>query len=245
MNKRLEAMCRTLNLPVTADRWSAMAQQASTDNIAYSTFLYNLLEEEVAAKHARSVQTLLKFARLPFRKTLDDFDFPAQPSVDHRRIQECATLSFIEANENLIFLGPPGIGKTHLAVSLGLEAIAHGYKTYFVTAHELVLQCQKADAEGRLEKKIRSLVKPSVLIIDEMGYMKLDPGSAHYLFQVIARRYERGPILLTSNKAFGEWGEIMGDSIIATAMLDRLLHHSHIFNMKGESYRMKEKQKED
>lgn len=244
MNPTLEDICRTLNLPTVADQWSAEAKQASNDNIAYSDFLYNLLEQEAAAKHARTVQTLLKFARLPFRKTLDSFDFAFQATVDQRQIKECATLSFIKAKENILFLGPPGVGKTHLAVSLGLEAISQGYKTYFITAQELILQLKKAEANGVLEKKLRSLVKPSVLIIDEMGYMVLDPEGAHYLFQVISRRYERGPIILTSNKSFGEWGEVVGDTIIATAMLDRLLHHSRIFNLKGESYRMKEKQNE-
>lgn len=161
--------------------------------------------------------------------------------MDERRIRELLTLSFIDRKENILFLGPPGIGKTHLAISIGMEAIAKGYKTYFITAHDLVNQLRRADQEGKLEKKLRVFVKPTVLIIDEMGYLKLDPNSAHYLFQVIARRYEHSPIILTSNKSFGEWGEIVGDSVLATAMLDRLLHHSIIFNLKGESYRLREK----
>ncbi|WP_256370920.1 IS21-like element helper ATPase IstB [Geobacillus sp. DSP4a] len=176
-----------------------------------------------------------------YSKTIDTFDFTAQPSVDERRIRELLTLSFIDRKENILFLGPPGIGKTHLAISIGMEAIARGYKTYFITAHDLVNQLRRADQEGKLEKKLRVFVKPTVLIIDEMGYLKLDPNSAHYLFQVIARRYEHAPIILTSNKSFGEWGEIVGDSVLATAMLDRLLHHSIIFNLKGESYRLREK----
>ncbi|MFD4820683.1 ATP-binding protein [Peribacillus butanolivorans] len=151
------------------------------------------------------------------------------------------TLSFLTNNENPIFLGPPGIGKTHLAVSIGLQAISQGYKTYFISAQDLVTQLRKADLDQKLEKKLRSFVKPSLLFIDEMGYMKLDNYSAYYLFQVIARRYERGSIILTSNKSFGEWGDIIGYPIIATAMLDQLLHHSRIFNLNGESYRMKEK----
>ncbi|MFV9510099.1 IS21-like element helper ATPase IstB [Tepidibacillus sp. LV47] len=168
-------------------------------------------------------------------------DFTAQPSVDERRIRELLTLSFIDRKENIFFLGPPGIGKTHLAISTGMEAIARGYKTYFITAHDLVTQLRRAAQEEKLEKKLRVFVKPTVLIIDEMGYLKLDPNSAHFLFQVIARRYEHAPIILTSNKSFGEWGEIVGDSVLATAMLDRLLHHSIIFNLKGESYRLREK----
>ncbi len=132
-----------------------------------------------------------------------------------------------------------------MAVSIGLEAISKGYKTNFISAHDLIIQLRKADIEGKLEKKFRSFVKPSLLIIDEMGYMKLDIGDAHFLFQVIARRYEQGSIFLTSNKSFGEWGDIIGDPVIATAMLDRLLHHSRIFNLNGESYRLKEKRNRD
>jgi DNA replication protein DnaC len=231
-----------LNLPVVADRWSEMAEQASKDNVPYSQFLFSLLELEIIEKQERTMKTLLKFARFPYRKTMDEFDFTAQPNIDERRVKELMNLSFLDDNENLIFLGPPGIGKTHLAVAIGLEAVSKGLKTYFITLSELVTQLRKAEQEEKLERKIKAFVKPSVLIIDEIGYLNLDPNSAHYLFQVISRRYERGSIILTSNKGFGEWGEMVGDPIIATAMLDRLLHHSRIFNLKGASYRLKEKQ---
>lgn len=241
MKERIHEYCHRLHLPVMAERWSAMAEYAATHNIPYSEFLFRLLEAEIVEKQERSIQTLIKLSKLPYRKTIDTFDFNALPSVDERRIRELLTLSFIDRKENILFLGPPGIGKTHLAISIGMEAIARGYKTYFITAHDLVTQLRKADQEGKLEKKLRVFVKPTVLIIDEMGYLKLDPNSAHYLFQVIARRYEHAPIILTSNKSFGEWGEIVGDSVLATAMLDRLLHHSIIFNLKGESYRLQEK----
>lgn len=231
-----------LNLPVIADRWSILAEQASKDNVPYSQFLFSLLELEIIEKQERTMKTLLKFAKFPYRKTMDDFDFTVQPNIDERRIKELMNLSFLEENENLIFLGPPGIGKTHLAVAIGLEAVSKGLKTYFITLSDMVSQLRKAEQNEKLERKIRSFVKPSVLIIDEIGYLNLDPQSAHYLFQVISRRYERGSIILTSNKGFGEWGEMVGDPIIATAMLDRLLHHSRIFNLKGNSYRLKEKQ---
>jgi DNA replication protein DnaC len=241
MREKIQEYCQKLNLPVIADRWSDLSEQAAKDNVPYSSFLFSLLEAEIIEKHDRATKTMVKLAKLPFRKTLDEFDFSVQPSVDERRIRELMTLSFLRNHENPIFLGPPGIGKTHLAVSIGLQAISKGYKTYFITAHDLVTQLRKADVENKLEKKLRAFVKPSLLIIDEMGYMKLDDSGAHYLFQVIARRYERGSIILTSNKSFGEWGDIIGDPVIATAMLDRLLHHSRIFNLSGESYRLKEK----
>jgi DNA replication protein DnaC len=241
MNEKMQEYCQKLNLSLIAEQWSTIADQAAKNNVPYSSFLFSLLEAEVIERHQRTTKTLIKLSKLPFRKTLDEFDFTVQPSIDERRVKELMTLSFLKDHENPIFLGPPGIGKTHLAVSIGLQAISQGYKTYFISAHDLVTQLRKADLDQMLEKKLRSFVKPSLLIIDEMGYMKLDNHSAHYLFQVIARRYEKGSIILTSNKSFGEWGDIIGDPIIATAMLDRLLHHSRIFNLNGESYRMKEK----
>ncbi|MGG1575584.1 IS21-like element helper ATPase IstB [Fictibacillus sp. NRS-1165] len=245
MKEQITEYCQKLNLSVIADQWSALADQAAKDNVPYSSFLFSLLEAEVVEKQVRSTTTLLKLSRLPFRKTIDEFNFSIQPTIDERRIRELMTLSFLKEHENPIFLGPPGIGKTHLAVSIGLQAISQGYKTYFVSAHDLIIQLRKADSDGKLEKKLRSFVKPRLLIIDEMGYMKLDIGDAHYLFQVIARRYEKGSIILTSNKSFGEWGEMVGDPVIATAILDRLLHHSRIFNLNGESYRLKEKRNKD
>ncbi|USK36441.1 IS21-like element helper ATPase IstB (plasmid) [Bacillus sp. F19] len=241
MNEKMNEYCQKLNLSVIAEQWSTLADQAAKNNVPYSSFLFSLLEAEFIERQQRTTKTLIKLSKLPFRKTMDEFDFTVQPSIDERRVKELMTLSFLKNHENPIFLGPSGIGKTHLAVSIGLQAISQGYKTYFISAHDLVSQLRKADLDQQLEKKLRSFVKPSLLIIDEMGYMKLDHHSAHYLFQVIARRYEKGSIILTSNKSFGEWGDIIGDPIIATAMLDRLLHHSRIFNLNGESYRMKEK----
>jgi DNA replication protein DnaC len=241
MKREIKEYSQKLNLPVIADRWSELAEQASKDNVPYSQFLFSLLELEITEKQERMKSTLLKFARFPYRKTINQFDFTVQLDLDERRIRELMNLSFLDNKENLIFLGPPGIGKTHLAVAIGMEAITKGMKTYFITMSELVSQLRKAEQQGKLEKKIGSFIKPSVLIIDEIGYLNLDTQSAHYLFQVISRRYERGSIILTSNKGFGEWGEMVGDPIIATAMLDRLLHHSRIFNLKGDSYRLKEK----
>jgi len=157
MKEQIHEYCHRLHLPAMAERWPAMAEYAATHNIPYSEFLFRLLEAEIIEKQERSIQTLIKLSKLPYHKTIDTFDFAAQPSVDERRIRELLILSFIDRKENVLFLGPPGIGKTHLAISIGMEAIAKGYKTYFITAHDLVTQLRKADQEGKLEKKLRSL----------------------------------------------------------------------------------------
>ena len=219
------------------------AEEASKANITYLEFLDKLLAEELLAKHDRFIQTRTRLAHLPFRKTLDQFDFAFQPSVDERRIRDLSTLRFVEHQENLIFLGPPGVGKTHLAVALGLEAIKRRYTVYFITAHDLVQTLQSAHLTNTIKQKIKMFIKPDLLIIDEIGYRKMDETAAHFFFQIVSERYERGSILLTSNKTFGAWGDIFGDTVLATAILDRLLHHSSTVNIKGESYRIKEKKK--
>lgn len=241
MNQVIDTYCESLKLSTIQSEWRTLTEEASKNNIPYHAFLERLLEVESQARIERSRQTLLKLSRLPFKKTLDTFDFDRVTGVTRRDIKDYMNLSFIEQNQNLIFLGPPSIGKTHLAVSIALEAIRKGLKTYFMTAQELVTSLQTADAQGKLDKKMRGLAKPSLLIIDEMGYLNLSNNGGHYLFQVISRRYENSSIILTSNKTFSQWGEVLGDGIIATAILDRLLHHSRVFSVDGPSYRMKNK----
>lgn len=180
MRKEIKEYSHKLNLPVIADRWSEYADQASKDNVPYSQFLFSLLELEINEKQEKMKNTPLKFSRFPYRKTMDQFDFTAQPDIDERRIGELMNLSFFDAKENLIFLGPPGIGKTHLAVAIGMEAISKGLKTYFITLNDLVTQLRKAEQQDKLENKIRAFIKPSVLIIDEIGYLNLDHQGAHY-----------------------------------------------------------------
>jgi len=241
LKQMIDTYCESLKLSTIQSEWRTLTEEASKNNIPYYAFLERLLEVENQARIERSRQTLLKLSRLPFKKTLDTFDFDRITGVTRRDIEEYMSLSFIEQNQNLIFLGPPGVGKTHLAVSIALEAIRNGLKTYFMTAQELVTSLQTADAQGKLDKKMRGLAKPSLLIIDEMGYLNLSNNGGHYLFQVISRRYENSSIILTSNKTFSQWGEVLGDGIIATAILDRLLHHSRVFSIDGPSYRMKNK----
>lgn len=223
--------------------FDAHAEEAAKHNIPYLEFLDKLLQEEIIAKRDRFIRMKTRMAHLPYHRTLEQFDFSFQPSIDERRIRDLATLRFVENRENLIFLGPPGTGKTHLAVALALEAIKHRYTVYFVTAHDLVEMLQQAFQNQTIKQKMRVLTKPSLLIIDEIGYRKMEETAAHFFFQIVSERYETGSIILTSNKSYGSWGEIFGDSVLATAILDRLLHHSTTINIKGESYRIKEKKK--
>jgi DNA replication protein DnaC len=221
----------------------AHLERASKQESTYAAFLTDLLRSEREARLARQLAMRLRTAKLPFTKTLEQFDFAFQPSVEERQVQELSTLRFAHEAGNVILLGPPGVGKTHLCVALAVEAIRAGFSSYFVTAHDLLTDLGKAAREGRLERRLRQYVSPKVLVIDEMGYLPMDDRGSTLLFQVIAARYERGSILLTSNKSYGEWGSVFGDPVIATAILDRLLHHSTTINIRGDSYRLKERRK--
>lgn len=243
LQERLEEAFKQLSCVRIPEILHQHAEEASKENISYLEFLDKLLQEELASKHDRYIQTRTRLARLPYKKTLSQFDFDFQPSIDKRRIQDFATLQFIEHQENLIFLGPPGVGKTHLAVALALEAITKRYSVYFTTAHDMVQTLQQSYQNNHIQKKMNTFIKPDLLIIDEIGYRKMEDAAAHFFFQIISERYEKGSIILTSNKSYGMWGDIFGDTVLATAILDRLLHHSSTINIKGESYRIKEKKK--
>ena len=240
---RVHEMLNTLGLTEMTNVLESRMEAATQKDSTYLEFLSDLLEPELAARRERYQKARTRLAHLPFQKTLDQFDFTFQPSVDERQIRELATLRFAHDGSNVIFLGPPGVGKTHLAVALGLEAIRNGLGVYFITAHEMVADLRRAWAENRLERRMRVYLAPRVLIIDEMGYLPLDEAGATILFQLVSARYERGSVILTSNKSYGDWGGIFGDSVVATAILDRLLHHSTTVNIRGESYRLKEKKR--
>jgi DNA replication protein DnaC len=184
-----------------------------------------------------------RLAHLPFQRTLAQFDFAFQPSVDQRQVRELATMAFVAETANVLLLGPPGVGKTHLAVALGLQAIEQGHGVYFARAHDLMEDLRRAQAEHRLDRRLRVYLAPKVLIIDEFGVWPYDRSAATALFTLISARYERGSVILTSNKGFAEWGEVLGDPVVAAAILDRLLHHSHVLNIRGESYRLREKKR--
>jgi DNA replication protein DnaC len=232
-----------LRLQRVAQVLDSVAEEAARANLPYLDFLDRLLEEEAAARYQRAVAFKTKMARFPFIKTLEQFDFSFQPSIDQRQIKELTTLRFIENGENIIFLGPPGVGKTHLAIALGLKAVAQGYGVYFITVHELIDALARDYSENRVAERMKLLCRPKLLIIDEMGYLPLDRMGASFFFQLVSRRYEKGSIIITSNRSYGDWGSIFSDSIIASAILDRLLHHSTTINIRGESYRLREKKK--
>lgn len=224
---------------VLESRLDAAAQK----QLPYAEFLADLLGVETAARRERYLRTRTRLAHLPFHRTLGQFDFGFQPSIDKRQVRELATLAFVADAANVLFLGPPGVGKTHLAVALSIRAIEQGHGVYFVRAHDLLEDLRRAQAEHRLDRRLRVYLAPRVLVIDEFGVWPCDRLAATAFFALISARYERGSILLTSNKAFAEWGEVLGDAVIATAILDRLLHHSHVLNIRGDSYRLREKKR--
>lgn len=211
--------------------------------LSYTDYLDGLIQEEVAFRADRGTRSRIKFAHFPFIKTIEQFDFSFQPTLNKRKVEELFTLKFIDNRENVLFLGPPGVGKTHLAVALGVRACYQGCRVYFNTLSDMIANLRASLSDNSLERALKNLIVPSVLILDEIGYLPLDREGSNLFFQLVSKRYEQGSIILTSNKTFGEWGTIFADTVIASAILDRLLHHSTSFNIQGESYRLKEKKK--
>lgn len=236
---RLREHLAYLGLSTVAERLAAELERATDETAAPVEVLERLLAAEVEATSARRLSGRLRFAHYPLDKRLAQFEFDFQPSIDRAVIAELSTLRFVEERRNALFLGPPGVGKSHLAIALGIAATEAGYRTYFTTAADLVAALTAAHLEGSWTSKMRTYTGPSVLVIDELGYLPMDATSAHWIFQVVSRRYERGSIVLTSNRGFGDWGQVFADQVVATAILDRLLHHATVVNIKGQSYRMR------
>ncbi|MDR6299367.1 DNA replication protein DnaC [Pantoea dispersa] len=238
---------------VLVDNQKAAVLKNSNGNVVFNAgFLlladhYGFLPRACRPRRARTkergMESRLKQARLPWVKTLEQFDFSFQPGIDRKVVRELAGLAFVERSENVILLGPPGVGKTHLAVALGVKAADAGHRVLFMPLDRLVATLIKAKQENRLERQLQQLSYARVLILDEIGYLPMNREEASLFFRLLKRRYEKASIVLTSNKGFADWGEMFGDNVLATAILDRLLHHSTTLNIKGESYRLKEKRK--
>lgn len=243
MPEQLEHYLRVLHLKGILSRHKDLADQAAGKKLHYDEYLTLLLEEEVNRKREVSVKTKVAKARFPYVKPLEQFDFSFQPSLNEKEIIRLGSLAFIESKGNVIFLGPPGVGKTHLAVGLGIKACMAGYRVLFLTAQKLMEELTIAKRDGSLMEKILAYSRLNLLIIDELGYMPVSRDQANLLFQLISIRYEKSSIILTSNYNFDEWGNIFEDAVAASAIIDRMVHHANIFYINGSSYRLKDKLK--
>jgi DNA replication protein DnaC len=243
--ERITGLCEALQLNWVATEYAAIAQAAATESVSFSDFLERLLKREVDGRQERARQTLLKMATLPGIKTLEEYDFGFASGTPKPQIQELASLAFIERAENIVLLGPSGVGKTHLALALAYRAVMARIKTRFITAADLMLQLAAAHRKEQLKSYFnRAILGPKLLVIDELGYLPFGRDEANLLFQVIAKRYERGSIIITSNLSFSDWATALADDATLTAaLLDRLLHHGHIVTLRGDSYRLKDKRK--
>lgn len=239
----LHGLIDKLKLEYLGAQLDTVCEQAAKRDLDYRSFLTESLHVEWRGRQTKGIEARLQQAHFPSHKTLEGFDFSFQQSIDKKVVTELASTAFVERGHNVVLLGPPGVGKTHLAIALGLKAVEAGHRVLFLTLDELLTKLRRAAAEQRLDKMLQQLSYPKVLILDEMGYLPMGREEASLFFRLVTRRYEKASLIITSNKSFVDWGEVLGDRVMATAILDRLLHHATTINIKGESYRLKEKRK--
>ncbi|MBU1796810.1 MAG: IS21-like element helper ATPase IstB [Bacteroidetes bacterium] len=243
--ERMDDYLKTLSLHKIREIYKDESEKAAKTKLSYQDFLLKLLEQQILTKVERSINRKMQIAGFPKIKRLEEFDFSFQPQINEKLIRELASLEFINQAKNIILLGPPGVGKTHLAIAIGIKAAEGRKRVLFYTAERLTEELASSEIAGNLNAKLESLARLDLLIIDELGYLSLSKQTAKLFFQLVTKRYERGSIIITSNKPFEEWGEIFNDDVVASAIIDRLLHHSYPFFINGKSFRLKFMNKSD
>lgn len=241
--ERLHANLQAMGLLTLERNLDGALELGTKEERSFAEILDGLVEQERKARQTSLIELRLRLAGFPVRKTLEEFDYKAQPSIDRKTLDELATMRFVHNAENVLFLGPAGVGKTHLAIGLGIEAARAGLSVTYASAGKALRKLKEAHERGVGERALRMLCSPKLLILDEIGYLPWDKESAHLFFRIVENRYERVSTIFTSNKVYSEWGEVLGDPVLASAVLDRILHHSTTVNIKGESYRLRTKRR--
>ena len=240
MSSTLESRLRRLRLGFVAQAVEAHNTESNRQKHSFLDFLEALVDGELSTRENKGLMKRVKAARFPVAKTLEEFDFDFQPKLDVKLVKSLASCAFVEKHENIALVGQPGTGKSHLALALGMKAVQRGFSVRFTTMQDLAAELKASRADDSTEDVVRGLVEPDLVILDELGFTRLEPAVADAFFRVVASRYERGSVIVTSNKSFESWAEVFPDAVIASAVLDRLVHHAHLVPIVGESYRMKE-----
>lgn len=239
LTAELSFLTRALKAPTLRDAAARLIERARSENWTHEEFLVACLQREVSARESHGGESRIRSARFPARKSLEEFDFDHARGLKRETIAHLGTLDFVTAKDNVVFLGPPGTGKTHLAIGIAIRACQGGHRVLFATAAQWVSRLADAHHSGRLEAELVKLGRYPLLVVDEVGYIPFEAEAANLFFQLVSSRYERASLIITSNKPFGRWGEVFGDEVVAAAMIDRLVHHADVISLKGDSYRLK------